>query len=63
MLTCETIPPLAPLSRVGGIVRMVGGLRPERWATSVQNAGRHQIGIGGRFTSETALMSTNLPSL
>jgi hypothetical protein len=39
---------------VGGIIRMVGGLRSEPWAPSAQNAGRLQIGIGGRLTSETA---------
>jgi hypothetical protein len=33
---------------------MVGGLRLERWAPSRQNDGRHQIGIGGRLTSESA---------
>ena len=41
-------------NRVGGIVRMVGGLRLEWWAPSRQNDGRHQIGIGGRLTSESA---------
>ena len=35
-------------------IGMVGGLRLERWAPSRQNAGRHQIGIGGRLTSESA---------
>ncbi|MGA9866039.1 MAG: UvrD-helicase domain-containing protein [Acetobacteraceae bacterium] len=40
---------------MGGIVRMVGGLRSEPWAPSAQNAGRHQIGIGGRLTSEPAI--------
>ena len=33
---------------------MVGGLRSEWWARSDQNAGRLQIGIGGRLTSEFA---------
>ena len=33
---------------------MVGGFRSEPWATSNQNAGRLQIGIGGRITSEPA---------
>jgi hypothetical protein len=35
---------------------MVGGLRLERWAPSRQNDGRHQIGIGGRLTSESAAL-------
>jgi hypothetical protein len=39
---------------VGDIIGMVGGLRLERWAPSRQNDGRHQIGIGGRLTSESA---------
>jgi hypothetical protein len=39
---------------VGGIIGTVGGLRLERWAPSRQNPGRHQIGIGGRLTSESA---------
>ena len=39
---------------VSGIVRTVGGLRLERWAPSRQNAGRHQIGIGGRLTLKSA---------
>jgi len=30
---------------VGGIIRMVGGFRLERWAPSAQNAGRYQWGI------------------
>ena len=56
LLTRETIPsPDARYpNRVGGIVRMVGGLRLEWWAPSRQKDGRHQIGIGGRFTSESA---------
>ena len=33
---------------------MVGAFRSEPWATSNQNAGRLQIGIGGRLTSEPA---------
>ena len=36
---------------------MVGGLRSEPWAPSAQNAGRLQIGIGGRLTSEPALQT------
>src|SRR3954453_14915545 len=36
---------------------MVGGLRLERWAPSLQNGGRHQIGSGGRLTLESALTS------
>jgi hypothetical protein len=39
----------------GGIVRMLGGLRSEPWAPSLHNGGRHQIGIGGRLTSESAI--------
>ena len=39
---------------VGGIIGTVGGLRLERWAPSPRNGGRHQIGIGGRLTSESA---------
>jgi len=39
---------------VGDTVRTVGGLRSERWAPSDQNAGRHQIGMGGRLTLESA---------
>jgi len=39
---------------VGGIIGTVGGLRLERWAPSRRNGGRHQIGIGGRLTSEFA---------
>jgi hypothetical protein len=56
LLTRETIhpPPTPQLRGMGGIVRMVGGLRLEPWAPSAQNAGRYQIGIGGRLTSETA---------
>jgi hypothetical protein len=34
---------------------MVGGFRSEWWARSDQNAGRLQIGIGGRLTSEFAV--------
>ena len=56
LLTRETI--LSPDARypagVGGIIGMVGGLRSERWTPSRQNNGRHQIGIGGRLTSESA---------
>ena len=44
---------LYPLG-VGGIIGMVGGLRLERWAPSRRNDGPHQIGIGGRLTSESA---------
>jgi len=56
LLTRETIRSLDALypAGVGGIIGMVGGLRLERWAPSRQNAGRHQIGIGGRLTSESA---------
>jgi len=55
-LTCETILSSACPAQpgVGGTVRTVGGLRSERWAPSNQNAGRHQIGMGGRLTSESA---------
>ena len=54
LLTHETIrsPDARYPAGVGGIIGMVGGLRLERWAASRQNAGRHQIGIGGRLTSE-----------
>jgi hypothetical protein len=43
----------------------VGGLRLERWAPSRQNDGRHQIGIGGRLTSESAcrMMGISKPTL
>jgi hypothetical protein len=41
----------------------VGGLRLERWAASRQNNGRHQIGIGGRLTSESAGSDVNLAAL
>ena len=63
LLTRETIPsPDARYpNRVGGIVRMMGGLRLEWWAPSRQNGGRHQIGIGGRLTSESAYEATGLP--
>ena len=56
LLTRETIRSLDALypAGVGGIIGMVGGLRLERWAPSRQNAGRHQIGIGKRPTSESA---------
>ncbi len=55
LLTRETIHPSARRSAgAGGIVRMVGGLRSEPWAASDQNAGRHQIGMGGRLTLEPA---------
>ena len=40
---------------------MVGGLRSEWWARSDQNAGRLQIGIGGRLTSEFAFLSEHVP--
>ena len=40
---------------MGGIIGMVGGFRLECWAPSRQNGGRHQIGIGGRLTSESAV--------
>jgi hypothetical protein len=43
----------------GDIVRMVGGLKSEWWARSDQNAGRLQIGIGGRLASEFAQISPN----
>jgi len=56
LLTCETFP--SPDARyplgVGGIVRMVGGLRLERRAPSPQNAGRLEIGMGGRNALESA---------
>jgi hypothetical protein len=56
LLTRETIssPDALYPAGVGGIIGMVGGLRLERWAASRQNNGRHQIGIGGRLTSESA---------
>jgi hypothetical protein len=53
LLTCETIHSTRS-TWVGGILRMVGGLRSEPWAPSNQNAGRHQIGIGGRLALEFA---------
>ena len=56
-LTCETILSSARPAQpgVGGTVRTVGGFRSERWAPSDQNAGRHQIGMGGRLTLESAV--------
>src|SRR3954449_9834960 len=56
LLTGETIlsPDALHPTGVGGIIRMVGGLRLERWAPSPQNGGRHQIGSGGRLTLESA---------
>jgi transposase len=56
LLTRETIlsPDALYPAGVGGIIGMVGGLRLKQWARSRQNAGRHQIGIGGRLTSESA---------
>ena len=44
---------------VGGIVGMVGGFRSEWWAPSRQNHGRHQIGKGGRPTSESAQVASS----
>jgi hypothetical protein len=56
LLTHETTSPRMPRSTgAGDIVRMVGGWRSEWWARSDQNAGRLQIGIGGRLTSEFAI--------
>ena len=50
LLTRQTIrSPLAPLSRDGRHRQNTGRLQSEPWATSNQNAGRHQIGIGGRL--------------
>ncbi len=55
LLTHETILLRMPHpAGVGGIVRMLGGLRSERWAPSRQNRGRHQIGIGVRLALESA---------
>jgi hypothetical protein len=65
LLTRETIssPDALYPAGVGGIIGMVGGLRLERWAASRQNNGRHQIGIGGRLTSESAGSDVNLAAL
>ena len=63
LLTGETIPSPDALypTGVGGIVRMVGGLRLERWGPSAQNGGRLQIGRGGRLTLESALRLGRVP--